>query len=403
MDLGEAIIFIESFSNVEEANQALIELSQNYLDQGAGSSLSKEDLASLLVYWAKKWGQQGYRKEEIELYQLAFQWQADANIAFSLAKACNQLGLYTLALTYLEKVPELQKTYSMKLLQGQALEGLGQLRQAKDCYQTLIKAYPTEWLAYDQLAQLFEHEGYEDQAIRYYQTLYQYFLKEDSKLRRHWRKALLRLYLQQEYIDQEILQTLLKDPDLPLIEAEEFFLQGVCAYYFQDNQLALEAFQQAIELEDDYLQAYLYIVDIQHNRGEEAALKKWIQQFVKVVPSYDLVLLECLPYLTIREDYGELLYDKLMDCLPLIDEDDLKQKVILLVFNHLLAMNQTDQANDLIHQLKDQIMEADLAYYRAKLALIEGDKEAFIVNIEQAWLEGCQAEDIENLYQHYHS
>ena len=92
-----------------------------------------------------------------------------------------------------------------------------------------------------------------------------------------------------------------------------------------------------------------------------------------------------------------------MDCLPLIDEDDLKQKVILLVFNHLLAMNQTDQANDLIHQLKDQIMEADLAYYRAKLALIEEDKETFSVNIEQAWLEGCQAEDIENLYQHYHS
>lgn len=380
--LSEWIEAIESLSAVDQQMEAL---DQVLIDEEEDLDL----LRPLVLYFADRWGRQGYRLDQLAYYDKIYQVDPHDEWAYLGALTAYRLNDQPLANRWLDRWQASELTYDQQLLKSQILAASGDLNGSRSLLEDLIKKEAEAYQAYEALAYLYLDQGLYQKASFYLETLLTYFLQVEGDVRRKWRLDLMTLYLQGDAIDLSKFQALAELEDLPLVSRDEYYLMALASQYAGDFLKARTYLSKVLDLDPDALEAHLLLLEVLSQVGEAFEYQEALAHCAQLIPWYDPLIKECLVYAQASGLYPIEFLEKVAAYIDLEeDPGDHYQLLEVLVMGHL-QQDQVDQASQMLEDHGEIWQETPYYdYLWGHILKAQGKVEASQVYLERAWQAG---------------
>ena len=332
---------MKDLSRAEDLEQLSILLEEYYIEAENDQVIFNE-MINVAAYYANR----GYRDVQIDILKALYEINVSAKIIYLIADAYYLYSQYEEAYQWIKKVDD-NLRYKNSLLEAKILIELGDFNQAKSLLEKLIANYNLKAEPYVVLAELFYDRQFYEQAKTYYQSAYEYFPEKIDA--RAVRMKLVELESIKEVIDIQKIESLMLTEDLPIEEANEYYILAIAYFKAQIIDKAIEASIKAIQADRDLVDARLLLMELYETVSQNNELKKTIDQLAIMLPPFHEAIMDIAEIANRHNYFTDDLLEKLIDFYDYVDNVEDQYRIMSYLVNYQLSINKPENA---LHYLK---------------------------------------------------
>ncbi len=358
-------VLIQQYQEVfdEESQQTLIE---DWINEAHYNEQRFEQLIEFGNYYESL----GHVELALMIYLRLQTIEPQTRLILFIVEAYAHIYEYEKALHWFQLIPEDEIDAKMRYQQSQWLIEIDRVDEAKDILTELVKKYPTYSDPYFLLANYYESQGDTERALTLVEAIYAYF--SDSKIRSKARQKIVELKLNQEQIPLVELEKLMTDNELPLTEANDYYLLAMIYRLSQKNDLAKEAIKKSLSLDSNNPLAIDLLVELEKNddTDDNEQLIDWFQDNI---PENYVSPVE-IASLGSEQKLDESLIQRLIGYLAYTVDIEEQYQIIRAVFKHFLAVKNLEGFDDFLNEHASNYLSLDeLSYFLGRRAFLEGN------------------------------